>query len=359
MRHRRGWQRALAATALWVVLGASPVGAATGSAEGTGAEDAGWLEELDAREREAIALAEELERQRAQARAIDASGELVMADERAVWRATRGMRRQVSALQAAWDKADRQVARQAVWQPPARAERFERLLQLSEAKAMASLDDELETLGELAKGVERGGQLLVWRGQLDVGLAAQSALLATRKVERKLWVERALKEGGAELSRDFVQAAQALDDAGESMPENPSTADFHRQKGALVPPVSAPVAHPFGPRKLEGSQTTVRHTGLTYRVAVGTDVRPVADGIVVFAGRFTGYGRLVMVDHGGGYHSLYAHLDQLEVEVGQRVGRSEVLGTSGESGRLEGPGLYFELRERGLAVDPKPWFVTR
>ncbi|RAL23096.1 hypothetical protein DL240_09425 [Lujinxingia litoralis] len=327
---------------------------------GSGSPGGDWLEVLDAREREVLALEDALERQRAQARTIDGSGDLVMADERAVWRATRGMRRQVSERLALWDAADRQAARQAVWQPPADADRLSRLLQLSETGALEeSIGDDVGTLKELAQGVERGAELLVWRTALDVELAGDAAKLATRKAERQLWIKRALKDGGRGLSGAFVQAAQALEEAGESMPENPSTADFHRKKGALVPPVSEAAAHLFGPRKLEGSQTLVRHTGLTYRVEAGTDVRPVSSGLVVFADRFTGYGRLVIVDHGGGYHSLYAHLGAVEVAVGQRVGRADVLGVSGESGSLEGPKLYFELRERGRAIDPSPWFVTR
>lgn len=354
---RRSGARRLAGAVLLALFLTSTAGAEVPAAEGSGSP--GWLAGLDARERDAIALDEELERQLAQARALDASGDLVMADEHAVWRATRGMRREISTRQAAWDAAARKVARQAVWQPPARADRVKRLLALSEPAAMATLNDELDTLGELARGVERGAELLTWRTRLDVSIAGQQALIAARKRERALWIEEALHRGGSELNLAYVQAAQALEEAEASMPQNPSTADFHRRKGALVPPVSAPVTHPFGPRKLKGTQSTVRHTGLTFEVEVGTDVRPVSEGLVVFAERFVGYGLMVIVDHGGGYHSLYAHLERIEVEVGQRVGRADVLGTSGESGRLEGPGLYFELRERGRPVDPAPWFVTR
>jgi septal ring factor EnvC (AmiA/AmiB activator) len=81
----------------------------------------------------------------------------------------------------------------------------------------------------------------------------------------------------------------------------------------------------------------------------------VAAGRVRFAGWFHGYGRMVILDHGGGYFSVSGHLDQVSVENGQLVPAGAVLGTVGETGSLAGPRLYFEIRKGGDALDPREW----
>jgi SAM-dependent methyltransferase len=84
----------------------------------------------------------------------------------------------------------------------------------------------------------------------------------------------------------------------------------------------------------------------------------VAGGIVRFAGWFRGYGRIVIVDHGDGFHSISGHLDEIYVKVGVPVEEGEALGTVGETGSLGGPSLYFELRQDGQPIDPEPWLAA-
>jgi septal ring factor EnvC (AmiA/AmiB activator) len=82
-------------------------------------------------------------------------------------------------------------------------------------------------------------------------------------------------------------------------------------------------------------------------------VTAVYEGTVVFADRFKGYGLMVAVDHGGKHHTLYAHLGDVAVQVGQKVAAGERLGSVGAG--LEGPGLYFEVRFQGRPEDPAEW----
>jgi septal ring factor EnvC (AmiA/AmiB activator) len=101
--------------------------------------------------------------------------------------------------------------------------------------------------------------------------------------------------------------------------------------------------------------TVTVQKGLDLRAAAGTQVVSVGEGAVAFAGWLKGYGNLVIVDHGSGYHSLYAHLGELSVEVGNEVQEGEALGSVGDTGSLKGAYLYFEIRKQGQAVDPLPW----
>ena len=114
----------------------------------------------------------------------------------------------------------------------------------------------------------------------------------------------------------------------------------------LIPPVPAPVGDRFGPR---GGRF---HAGLDLLAGYGTDVRAAGAGVVSFAGRLDGYGKLVRVQHALGVSTLYAHLSHILIRSGERVAAGQTLGRVGMTGNATGPHLHFEVRLRGAAVDP-------
>ncbi len=97
------------------------------------------------------------------------------------------------------------------------------------------------------------------------------------------------------------------------------------------------------------------HEGIDLAAPRGTRVVATADGVVVFARRASGYGRTVVIDHGGPWRTRYAHLKRIKVETGQRVARRTVIGTVGSSGRASGPHLHYEVLRHGVPVDPRPY----
>jgi septal ring factor EnvC (AmiA/AmiB activator) len=103
--------------------------------------------------------------------------------------------------------------------------------------------------------------------------------------------------------------------------------------------------------------TVTVQNGIDIAAPAGTPVRAVAPGRVVHSGWFKGYGNLVIVDHGDGFHTLVAHLASMRTAMGEEVGSGSVLGTVGDSGSMKGAYLYFEIRERGQPVDPRPWLA--
>lgn len=193
------------------------------------------------------------------------------------------------------------------------------------------------------------------RVQATVQMAQHRATAETRGKER----EAILRDAGADphVEDDLAESDEKLHRSLSHLLKNESTLDFHRLKGTLIPPSQAPIVARYGPRAHGATKTSTRHTGLTYEAPLGSGVKATAEGLVVYAHRFEGYGKLVLVDHGGGYHSLYAHLSSIDVELGARVRRGQIIGRSGETGSLEGPKLYFELRKDGQAIDPAPWFL--
>lgn len=116
-------------------------------------------------------------------------------------------------------------------------------------------------------------------------------------------------------------------------------------------PLSGNLVAGFGGRMPDGRASS----GLLIAAGLGTPVRAVADGNVVFAEWMTGYGLILIVDHGNGYLSLYAHNESLLKDVGTQVKRGDAVARVGNSGGLEQPALYFELRRNGQPVDPGSW----
>jgi murein DD-endopeptidase MepM/ murein hydrolase activator NlpD len=98
------------------------------------------------------------------------------------------------------------------------------------------------------------------------------------------------------------------------------------------------------------------HEGVDIATSWGHQVVAVAPGTVEFAGWYAGYGRLIIIDHGRGIHTRYAHNSRLLVRPGQQVDRDEVIALSGSSGSSTGPHLHFEVRVNGRPQNPLPWF---
>ncbi len=88
-------------------------------------------------------------------------------------------------------------------------------------------------------------------------------------------------------------------------------------------------------------------------------IRAIYDGIVVYADWFKGYGLLMIIDHGEGYYSLYAHASKLMVGVGDKVKQNHVIGEIGETGYSMDRNLYFEIRQGEKAVDPSLWLTRK
>jgi murein DD-endopeptidase MepM/ murein hydrolase activator NlpD len=117
-------------------------------------------------------------------------------------------------------------------------------------------------------------------------------------------------------------------------------------------PLNARVGSPFGYRVHPILGIRRLHTGIDLSAASGTPITAAATGRVILAETYGGYGRAVVIDHGGGITTLYAHQSQMAVSLGQTVDRGQVIGYVGCSGSCTGPHLHFEVRKSGVPVDP-------
>jgi murein DD-endopeptidase MepM/ murein hydrolase activator NlpD len=134
-----------------------------------------------------------------------------------------------------------------------------------------------------------------------------------------------------------------------------------RRLRAVAPPSLWPVdgrlMGPFGRRNDPFSGEGEFHTGVDISAPTGTAVRATADGLVVHSDWFGGYGRLIIVDHGGGLKTYYAHLSGFYAHTGQEIRRGEIVGFVGSSGRVTAPHLHYEVRIGDSPVNPYPYLA--
>jgi len=212
---------------------------------------------------------------------------------------------------------------------------------------------------DLARSRERKQALL-----LEAEAARQAA--AREEDEKRRLLEKIRSEKSLELAAltDLKQAALELNRAmaGLQPQEPPSAAlpsggvtPFEDSKGLLKLPVSGKIKSFYGAYQHPTFKVTNFNGGIDIEAVQGEPVVAVWQGVVVFSGWFRGYGNLIIVDHGDSYHTLYAHLADRFKQKGELVEKGEVIGTVGETGPVKDPGLHFEVRHHGKAVDPLEW----
>jgi murein DD-endopeptidase MepM/ murein hydrolase activator NlpD len=197
---------------------------------------------------------------------------------------------------------------------------------------------------EAAAALEEAQQA---RAEAERTAGERKALLAVVRRERGLRERMA-----AELLAAAVDLEEELKRLKAGPPSGPS---FETLKGALPHPCEGPVEVGFGRRVDPRFGTVTLQKGWDIRAAEGTPVYAVASATVRHAGWFRGYGNLLILDHGGGWYTLYAHLGALMRVGGERVEIGEQLGEVGDTGSLKGPYLYFEVRNGQKALDPAEW----
>jgi len=160
-----------------------------------------------------------------------------------------------------------------------------------------------------------------------------------------------------ELRQDRARLESILEEMANSLAELALLGDgqaFSERKGQILRPARGPVRHAFGSPQLNGQ---VPRNGLVIAAPAGAPVMAVHHGRVVFSDYLRGHGLLLIVDHGEGYMSLYAHNQALYKETGEWVAPGETIARVGASGGQDQSGLYFEIRHKGRPLDPSPWLA--
>lgn len=159
------------------------------------------------------------------------------------------------------------------------------------------------------------------------------------------------------LRADEQELQSLVESLSKILADIPSSAGsdqpFASLRGRLGRPAGGPFKAKFGDSRGDGKLTW---RGVLIGTPEGTPVRAVSHGRVAFAEWMRGFGLLIILDHGGGYMSLYGNNQGLYKTTGDWVEAGEVIATSGASGGVDEPGLYFEIRHKGKPVNPAGWF---
>lgn len=181
---------------------------------------------------------------------------------------------------------------------------------------------------------------------IETKAQAKQQLLADISKQKSVY-EQALNEL-EQTSREIEQAIRRL-----QSPDSPGT--ISRGKGAMSWPTAGPISSYFGYRTHPVFGTKKLHSGLDIAASHGQTVTAAADGVVIMSGWYGGYGKAVVIDHGGGISTLYGHHSSLLVSVGQKVRRGQAIAKVGSTGVSTGPHLHFEVRVNGTPQDPLGW----
>ncbi len=198
--------------------------------------------------------------------------------------------------------------------------------------------------------------------QREKVLAEEAALSAKRKdKESVLTSVKKEKSSSVKMIREMEAAAKRLLDimSASEARDRVSGSGFAALKGRLPWPVEGKVVVPYGSQRDPQFNTPVFRSGTFIESPADAVARAIHAGKVVFAEWFKGYGQLVIVNHGEGYHSLYGSLSEIFTKVGDIIRENQILGRVGNSGLIDLPGLYFELRYKGKPLNPLQWLRKR
>ncbi|UCH81908.1 MAG: peptidoglycan DD-metalloendopeptidase family protein [Nitrospiraceae bacterium] len=193
------------------------------------------------------------------------------------------------------------------------------------------------------------------KSELETDRIKKDKLLATVRSKRNLY-ERTIKEL-EESSKKLREMMKRLEE--QQIPESVTGKGFIASRGHLPWPVDGKVLIPYGKYKDPKFNITVFKNGIEIKAENREKPKAVAGGRVVYSDWFKGYGLLLIINHGNGYHSLYGNLSETFHKTGDIINKGTVLGVTGRSGLLNVPTLYFEIRHKGQPVNPMKWLKRR
>jgi septal ring factor EnvC (AmiA/AmiB activator) len=256
--------------------------------------------------------------------------------------------------------------------------RYMRSILENDKKIFAEYNLKIEELRKLKTDLERD---VVKKARIKEGIAAKKQEIEQEKNKKAAYLvkvrqdrssyEKSLKELQVNAGRlqTMMERLDALSRRKLSsrhekpgskvkpLAELPPVPDrgFASQKGRMSLPVRGEIIESYGKHKHPEFNSYTFSKGMSIAAGAGSEVKAIYEGSVIFADYFKGYGNMIIIDHGGGYFSLYAHTAKILKKVGAEVARHETVASVGDADSTKGPMLYFEIRHLGKPVDPAGW----
>jgi septal ring factor EnvC (AmiA/AmiB activator) len=193
--------------------------------------------------------------------------------------------------------------------------------------------------------------------------------MANERAERTVLLARVRKEKSAQLLAidSLTEAARNLDRKIDNLStqltapapnESSGREPFQAYKGLLKTPVKGNIISLFGKFKNTRFNTLNFRSGIEIQTERGEPIQAVYGGKILYADWFKGYGNMIIIDHGDNYYTVYGHIEETFKTAGDVVEAGEVMATAGDTGSINGPKLYFEIRHHGKPLDPMQWLET-
>ncbi|WP_394132955.1 murein hydrolase activator EnvC family protein [Shewanella maritima] len=239
-------------------------------------------------------------------------------------------------------------------QNPATVERMLTYYQYLNNARMKAISQLKETSEQLAQVEQQQVQQQQQLNATIIDQQQQADNLSKEQAQRQLTLtqlQRTLSTKGAELEQLQIEEASLkhlVEQALQAVKNSPSMNGLAKQKGKLRWPTDGRTTKRFGSQR----SGQIKWKGTILSAPEGKDINAIAAGKVIYSDWLRGFGMVMVVDHGEGYMSLYGHAQTLFKNAGDTVSTGETIGLVGRSGGQTEPGLYFEIRHKGQAVNP-------
>jgi len=237
------------------------------------------------------------------------------------------------------------------------AERDSRIID-EYGNALGRLTDQQKQIAlKKAELIESRQAVAAEKAELQTKRHRKAAILANVRHEKGLYAQtlHELEEASVSLWAMIKKDEEERRTAVHAI----APATVHGEAGSLPWPLEGSLLTRFGMQRHPQFGTMVFRRGIEISAHEGQPVYAVESGQVAYADWYKGYGKLVILDHGDGFYTLYGNLFKLDRAKGDHVARGQELGLAGETGSLKGSKLYFEIRRNGEAQDPLHWLVKR
>ncbi len=204
----------------------------------------------------------------------------------------------------------------------------------------------------------------------SLGDSKKLASIAKKRGEGRLSAKKKVLSDARKKKANYLKMAAELE-AAKTEVENllkrlrtqeeyvPIEGSFAKSKGRLAMPVRGEIYSSYGKVVHKKFNTETFNNGIVIEASYGEEVRNLFVGRVLYVGWLKGYGQVIIIDHGLGYYTLFAHLSEIFRKKGESLKIGDIIGLVGDSGPHEVAGLYFEIRHKGAPKDPEPWFASR
>jgi septal ring factor EnvC (AmiA/AmiB activator) len=195
------------------------------------------------------------------------------------------------------------------------------------------------------------------KGEIQKDLLKKGMILDAVRQQKQVHLAaiRELEAASAKLQRLINRLEKELQEKAKEKTFVPSARGFGALQGKLPFPVRGKILSTFGRNENPKFNTFTVQKGIEIEAPLGAGIRAIHDGRVLYSDWFKGYGKILIIDHGEGYYTLFGHASALLKAVGEEVRAGDVVALVGDTGSLKGPCLYFEIRQRGKPLDPLAW----